>query len=69
MDAAQVADLFIVSQVRVDVDAGAEGGCSPCQRCQVRPLLEPLPPWAATASTLTCAPRCAPWSKSLPVIE
>ena len=40
MDAAQVADLFIVSQVRVDVDAEQEGGRSPRQRCQVCPLLE-----------------------------
>ena len=65
MDAAALADLFIVSQVRVDVGDGAEAWPSVPPAAPSAPAAgRCFPPWAATPRTPTCAPAAPPWSAS-----
>ena len=65
MDAAQVADLFIVSQVRVDVDAEQKVAVRPASGAKCARCWKVLP----TVNAEGLCPRCAAVVKSLPVVE
>ena len=69
MDAAQVADLFIVSQVRVDVDAEQKVAVRPASGAKCARCWKVLPTVGSDSEHPDLCPRCAAVVKKLPVIE
>ena len=69
MDAAQVADLFIVSQVRVDVDAEQKVAVRPANGAKCARCWKVLPTVGSDSEHPDLCPRCAAVVKDLPVIE
>ena len=69
MDAAQVADLFIVSQVRVDVDAEQKVAVRPANGAKCARCWKVLPTVGSDSEHPDLCPRCAAVVKKLPVIE
>ena len=69
MDAAQVADLFIVSQIRVDVDAEQKVAVRPANGAKCARCWKVLTSVGTVAGHDTLCPRCAAVVKALPVVE
>ena len=69
MAAAQVADLFIVSQVRVDVDAEQKVAVRPANGAKCARCWKVLPTVGSDSEHPDLCPRCAAVVKKLPVIE
>ena len=69
MDAAALADLFIVSQVRVTVGAEQTVAVRPAAGTKCARCWKVLPTVGADAGHPDLCPRCAAVVKNLPVIE
>ena len=69
MDAAQVADLFIVSQVRMDVDVEQKVAVRPANGAKCARCWKVLPTVGSDSEHPDLCPRCAAVVKKLPVIE
>ena len=69
MDAALVADLFIVSQVRVDVDAEQKAAARPASGAKCARCWKVLPTVGSDSEHPDLCPRCAAVVKKLPFIE
>ena len=69
MDPAAVADLFIVSQVRVDVGTEQAVAVRPASGAKCARCWKVLPTVGSDAQHPDLCPRCAAVVKKLPVIE
>ena len=69
MDAETLADLFIVSQVRVDVGAEQAVAVRPASGCKCGRCWKVLPTVGSDSKHPDLCPRCAQVLESLPVIE
>ena len=69
MDAETLADLFIVSQVRVDVGAEQAVAVRPANGCKCGRCWKVLPTVGSDSKHPDLCPRCAQVLESLPVIE
>ena len=69
MDAADLADLLIVSQVRVDVGAEQAVVVRPASGCKCGRCWKVLPTVGSDSKHPDLCPRCAQVLESLPVIE